>query len=393
VAIHEVMEQQTVTIAKAGIHAALNARCSVVAAANPIYGQYDKSRRPQENIGLPDSLLSRFDLLFIVLDQMDPFIDRTLSEHVIKCHSYRRPGTIMEPESLSAGNNLNGNDYLMDQQDGNAENATPVWLRSNPNQSNHNNNASAQLSEFDLLNKEFLRKYIHYAKMRCKPILSDEASDKISNAYANMRAQQNKKNLPITARTLETMIRLSTAAAKCRLSDIIEETDVDVATELLNFVLFHEIGHHQHSQSQQNHQQQQQQQQTSSSQQSNQNNNTAENTSSLGSKEGQIYDFNTHVEIAMKYIHQSQASDFDTANFTKGLMQFSNNRIKHADITKILDELSEKGKVRSFLFIFFLWLISNLNFSSRSWWMAISFWSFNRMELLLSSCFDLVVVS
>ena len=110
VAIHEVMEQQTVTIAKAGIHASLNARCSVLAAANPVYGQYDRSRRPQENIGLPDSLLSRFDLLFIVLDQLDPVLDRQLSVHVIRSHQYRRPGTIMEPEPLNQTSTLNLDD-------------------------------------------------------------------------------------------------------------------------------------------------------------------------------------------------------------------------------------------------------------------------------------------
>jgi DNA replicative helicase MCM subunit Mcm2 (Cdc46/Mcm family) len=382
------MEQQTVTIAKAGIHAALNARCSVVAAANPIYGQYDKSRRPQDNIGLPDSLLSRFDLLFIVLDQMDPYIDRTLSEHVIKSHSYRRPGTIMEPElfhqSSANSNYFNTVDDLYQNQDENNENATPVWLRSNnTNSSSSLNNANAQLSENDLLNKEFLRKYIHYAKMRCKPILSEEASDKISNAYANMRAQQNKKNLPITARTLETMIRLSTAAAKCRLSDMIEVGDVDVAAELLNFVLFHEIGHHQTPQSHNNNNNQQQQQQSAA-----QTSKTAVEEPVLGS---QLFEFNTPVEIAMAYINHTQKMDFDLTEFKKGLIQYSNQRIKEVDIKNILDDLTKRNKVRTFwfsLFSLFHFINNFFFFFSRLWLMRIYYWWFKQYTIFIDKCIN-----
>ena len=237
------------TIAKAGIHASLNARCSVLSAANPVYGQYDKTRRPQENIGLPDSLLSRFDLLFIVLDQLDPKLDRTLSEHVIKSHQYRRPGTIMEPENLNLSKSLN----LDDIQDSSVPVDTPMWLKGNRNlnggaetsnkwSNNNNSNSSSSSSNNELLTKDFLRKYIHYAKNRIQPVLSDDAMEIISTSYANMRSRQSKKNLPITARTLETIIRLSTASAKSRLSISVDEVDVDMAMELMNFVLFHDIG-------------------------------------------------------------------------------------------------------------------------------------------------------
>jgi DNA replication licensing factor MCM3 len=237
VAIHEVMEQQTVTIAKAGMHASLNARSSVLAAANPMYGQYDRTRSPQSNIGLPDSLLSRFDLLFIVLDQLDPAPDRKISSHVIRMHQNRRAGTTVEPEALNRGSKLNLDDATEAAAD------APVWQRGGKGAagSSEKSSVSAEAAERDILSKEFLRKYIHYAKSRIQPVLSEEATESISNEYVKMRAKQSKKNLPITTRSLETIIRLATASAKVRLSKSVDAEDVDVASNLLNFVLFHEF--------------------------------------------------------------------------------------------------------------------------------------------------------
>ena len=251
VAIHEVMEQQTVTVAKAGIHASLNARCSVLAAANPVYGQYNKERRPQENIGLPDSLLSRFDLLFVVLDQMDPETDRKISHHVLAGHSYRKPGTDMEPEPLSSG--------MWDAAQASAGGAaepgeqTPVWNKLQPvlyggsgargKRRKTGGAAGAEAGDGAVLSKAFLKKYLHYAK-RLAPVLTDEAREYIATEYAGLRAKaaETNRTLPVTARQLETLIRLSTAHAKARLSDKVEESDAAAAAALLQFALYHESG-------------------------------------------------------------------------------------------------------------------------------------------------------
>lgn len=226
VAIHEVMEQQTVTIAKAGIHASLNARCSVVAAANPIYGTYDRSITPTKNIGLPDSLLSRFDLLFIVLDQMDPDIDRHISEHVLRMHRYRSA--------------TDGGEAAVDGREDNADADSSVFVKYN--RMLHGRKTERGRKR-DTLTIKFLKKYIHYAKHRIQPELTDEASEQIATAYAELRSASSTAKtggtLPITARTLETVIRLSTAHAKLKLSRKVSKSDVEAALKVLNFAIYH----------------------------------------------------------------------------------------------------------------------------------------------------------
>lgn len=244
VAIHEAMEQQTVTIAKAGIHASLNARCSVLAAANPVYGQYDRRRRIQENIGLPDSLLSRFDLLFVVLDQIDPECDRRIAGHVVTGHRYR-------PDHGQTGHDSDYDDDDSDDEDwgdddGNERKVHSVWQRSRQAAANNNEKKSVMNDPHvnDVLQHDFLRKYIHFAKSRIKPVLTDGARDFIANRYAEMRCRQDERTLPITARSLETVIRLATAHAKLRLSNEVEPSpDCEVAMDILSFALYHENTH------------------------------------------------------------------------------------------------------------------------------------------------------
>ncbi|ODV90401.1 hypothetical protein CANCADRAFT_44057 [Tortispora caseinolytica NRRL Y-17796] len=237
VAIHEVMEQQTVTIAKAGIHTSLNARCSVIAAANPLYGQYDVEKDPHRNIALPDSLLSRFDLLFVVTDEVDPKRDRAISEHILRMRQYLAPGQEEgEPVHDSVSQTL---------EVGEQEEATvtqpfdvynPLLHVGVPTRSDG--------GDVEILSLGFIKKYIQYAK-RIIPQLTIEANDLIIAAYTDMRNEELhadvRRTLPITTRTLETLIRLSTAHARARLSSQVTAHDAQKAIEILRFALFKEV--------------------------------------------------------------------------------------------------------------------------------------------------------
>uniref|UniRef100_A0A7N8Y413 DNA replication licensing factor MCM3 n=1 Tax=Mastacembelus armatus TaxID=205130 RepID=A0A7N8Y413_9TELE len=235
-AIHEVMEQGRVTIAKAGIHARLNARCSVLAAANPVYGRYDQYKTPMENIGLQDSLLSRFDLLFIMLDQMDPEQDREISDHVLRMHRYRDPRE-QEGAAMALGGTV---DVLATEDpDAVAEEHEELQIYEKHNNLLHGSKKKK------ILSKEFMRKYIHIAKV-VTPVLTEEAANHIAEEYSRLRSQEQlgsdiARTSPVTARTLETLIRLSTAHAKARMSKVVELEDTEVAVELVQFAYFKKV--------------------------------------------------------------------------------------------------------------------------------------------------------
>jgi DNA replication licensing factor MCM5 len=191
VAIHEAMEQQTISIAKAGITTILNARTSVLAAANPIFGRYDDLKTPGENIDFQTTILSRFDLIFIVRDTHDRNRDETIAKHVMNLH-------------------MNGQ---------------------------ANNNPEAAQSEIPV---EKMKRYISYAKSRCAPRLSPEAAEKLSSHFVSIRRQvaraeadaNQRSSIPITVRQLESLVRISESLAKLELAPIATEKHVDEAIRL-----------------------------------------------------------------------------------------------------------------------------------------------------------------
>merc|ERR1719347_469717 len=234
-AIHEVMEQGRVTISKAGIHARLNARCSVLAAANPIQGRYNPHLDPMTNIGLQASLLSRFDCLFIMLDTIDVDTDRKIADHVVRMHRYRNPqeqdGQVL---SIAADADVLTTKDLADNNDNDGD--TPIYEKYDALL--HGN---SRKKTDKIVSVQFMKKYIHIAKCM-KPVLTEEASEMLADEYANLRANDFETGVArtqvVTARALETLIRLATAHAKARLSKQVEEQDAEMAIELVQFAYF-----------------------------------------------------------------------------------------------------------------------------------------------------------
>ena len=191
-AMHEALEQQTVSIAKAGITSTLNARCPVLAAANPKWGRFTSDRTIAEQIDLPPTLLSRFDVIFSIKDQPDQARDRRLANRILASHR--------DVEHVGYG------------AEGGSEAPFPPAM---------------------------LKKYIAHARRTVRPALSDAALSVLEDFYVRVRKQGEEPNspVPITARQLEALVRLSEAAARARLSGTVTTEDAERAVRIMeNFL-------------------------------------------------------------------------------------------------------------------------------------------------------------
>ncbi|XP_037051342.1 DNA replication licensing factor Mcm2 [Bradysia coprophila] len=188
--IHEAMEQQSISISKAGLVTSLQARCAVIAAANPIGGRYDPSMTFSENVNLSEPILSRFDILCVVKDEYDPMQDQKLAKFVISSH-----------------------------------------IRHHPSKEVHE--PSESLTDLDIP-QELLKKFIVYSKVNVRPKLTNMDQDKIANMYSQLRQESmSTGSLPITVRHIESVIRMAEAHARIHLRDSVQDTDVNMAIRMM----------------------------------------------------------------------------------------------------------------------------------------------------------------
>ncbi|WP_435063554.1 LAGLIDADG family homing endonuclease [Halobaculum sp. EA56] len=206
-AMHEALEQQQISVSKAGINATLKSRCSLLGAANPKYGRFDQYEPIGEQIDLEPALISRFDLIFTVTDSPDPEHDAELADHILTTNY---AGELNTQRTEMATSN-----FTQEQVDEVTQEVAPV------------------------IDAELLRKYIAYAKRNCYPTMTDEARAAIREFYVDLRSKGADEDapVPVTARKLEALVRLSEASARVRLSDTVEEEDATRVIEIVRSCL------------------------------------------------------------------------------------------------------------------------------------------------------------
>ncbi|KAI3912275.1 hypothetical protein MKW92_008222 [Papaver armeniacum] len=203
VSIHEAMEQQSISISKAGIVTSLQARCSVIAAANPIGGRYDSSKTFSHNVELTDPIISRFDVVCVVKDVVNPVLDQMLAEFVLDSHSRSRPkGANLDDMSVSS--------------------------------SQEDPDAYAVQVDPEILPQDMLKKYIAYAKLYVFPRLDHADLNKVTEVYAELRRESSQgQGVPVAVRHIESIIRMSEAHARMHLRQHVKQDDVDMAIRVL----------------------------------------------------------------------------------------------------------------------------------------------------------------
>jgi len=206
-AMHQALEQQEISISKAGINATLKSRCSLLGAANPKYGRFDQYEPIGEQIDLEPALISRFDLIFTVTDQPDPEEDAALADHILRTNY---AGELNTQRTQVANSN-----HSQEEVESVTDTVEPA------------------------IDPELLRKYIAYAKRTCYPTMTDEAKAAIREFYVDLRAKGADEDapVPVTARKLEALVRLAEASARVRLSDTVEHVDADRVIEIVRSCL------------------------------------------------------------------------------------------------------------------------------------------------------------
>ena len=203
--IHEAMEQQSISISKAGIVTSLQARCAVIAAANPIGGRYDSANTLADNVELTDPILQRFDILCVLQDTVDPVADERLAQFVTSSHMRSVPTREFQQ-----------NPDLQEMRQEEAENSQP--------------------NRPDLIPQAMLRKYIEYARANVHPALEQSGFDqeKVSSLYVALRRESAASGgVPIAVRHIESMMRMAEAHAKMHLREHVRDDDMDAAIRMM----------------------------------------------------------------------------------------------------------------------------------------------------------------